>query len=282
MKIKTYAAMKYVEAGENDWSKDQPVIYCADLKNEKSIGYVMLADPVGSSELSEKASEVAIKVVQRKINQEMKHVKTNDNLEKLLNYAVSLANSNVILLNKKEKKIKPQENGATTLLVMTIYQKKGLIASVGDIRAYALYKDSKFKQITEDETGAWLSYKQGHFNSRDEIKVHPSSRDLKNAIGLLEKLKVQHQIIDLEDIDTIFIASDGYYKCLLDSEIKKSLQAKDPKKALESMNRITKQPQGIIPLSMDVNGYDEETAKAVLKQDSKSAILVKGVYANGI
>jgi serine/threonine protein phosphatase PrpC len=282
MKIKTYAAIKHVESGENDWSQDQPVIYCADLKNEKKIGYVMLADPVGSSELSEKASETAIKVVQKKINQEMKKIKTNDNLEKLLNYAVSLANSHVILLNKKEKKRKPQENGATTLLVMTIYHKKGLIATVGDIRAYALYKDNEFKQVTEDETGAWLSYKQGHFNSRDETKVHPSSRDLKNAIGLLDRLKVQHHTIDLDDIDTIFIASDGYYKCLLDSEIKKSLQKKDPRNALESMNKITRQPEGIITLSMDVNGYDEETAKAVLKQDSKSAILLKEVYSNGL
>jgi len=150
------------------------------------------------------------------------------------------------------------------------------IGHVGDGRVYVLFNNGEFKQITEDETNAWLSYKQGHFKSPDEIKIDPSSRGLKNAIGALDSIKAKQYSLNFQEIDTVLLASDGFYKCLLDNEIKQTLiLEKDPVQALKTLVNITKDPQGIIPLAMELNGYDEETVRAILNQDSKSAILMK-------
>lgn len=276
MNKKTYRAIKHIEPGEGR-SQDLQYVCSADFSKERNINYLLLADPVGSSELSEKTAELATKIVRRKLNQEMKTIKTQDNLERLIDYSFSIANSCVIALNKKEKEKKPQDTGATTLLAMAIYKKTAQIAAVGDIRAYVLYKNGDFQQLTKDETSAWLSYEQGHFNSPDEIKVHPSSRDLKNAVGLLENLKIQHYMIDMDAVDTVLLASDGYYKCLLDEEIKESLKEKDLNKAFKKLNELAAHPKGIISLSMDVNRIDEETARAIFQQDSKSAIILREV-----
>jgi len=84
MKSKIYHAINYSKKGANSWTEDVPY---SDNK-----GFVMLTDPVGCSELSEKASKLAVRIASEKLRNEMNHNLNKDAFIKLMDYDISLAN----------------------------------------------------------------------------------------------------------------------------------------------------------------------------------------------
>lgn len=254
---------------------NEDIFACPKIQEDEQ-KYFILTDGVGSSELSKEAAKTATNTIANRIKAEIKNLTSDDQIIKLIDESIQQANTKVLAYNKKVKEEGGRGRGQTTIDVCVIYNDSLYIGHVGDGRVYVMHETGDLELITKDENAAWLEPEKGQSTPPEITKVHPLSKNLLNAIGESDDLKIKRYVYPLDRISTILVATDGLYRCLTDEEIRaifienKNLSAKE---VLKKLFAKAENPEGIVPIFMKQNKVVDELARIQLGQDNRTAIL---------
>jgi protein phosphatase len=120
----------------------------------------------------------------------------------------------------------PQYSGmGTTLVSLLLKNNYAFLNSVGDSRAY-IWNQKKLTQITEDQSPAWKSYKQGDI-TKDEILKCKYKNIISEAIGIKPEPEILSYHLNLNEKFIFLLCSDGLTDVCFDSEIEEIISATD-------------------------------------------------------
>lgn len=166
-----------------------------------------------------------------------------------------------------------QEEIGTTLTCAVVTHDKTIVISIGDSRCYIM-KDTNLKQITDDDTKLYKSYKEGRL-TKDDLRVHPFRNIIEEGLGLSHKLwKAKPRVFDNDKYDKLLLFTNGVTDCLSDEKIKLIANTSKKEKILEkiideAVNVEQEEPKNIT-LPEDFRVYPTPG-----KDNATGAILIK-------
>lgn len=177
------------------------------VKKEQPVKIFAVADGLGGHSGGDVASQLTLKVIEAsKYNTSLLKENIKDAVEKANEQVLETASAN------------PQLQGmGTTLTMVALYKDYGVIAHVGDSRAY-LYRQGKLSQLTEDHTLVGELLRQGRLDPQEAMK-HPKRHVLLQAIGLEPRLDIDIHEIYLRDGDNLLICTDGLTGLIREEEL---------------------------------------------------------------
>ena len=166
-----------------------------------------------------------------------------------------------------------QEEIGTTLTCAVVTHDKTIVINIGNSRCYIM-KDTNLKQITDDDTKLYKSYKEGRL-TKDDLRVHPFRNIIEEGLGLSHKLwKAKPRVFDNDKYDKLLLFTNGVTDCLSDERIKLIANTSKKEKILEkiideAVNVEQEEPKNIT-LPEDFRVYP-----APGKDNATGAILIK-------
>ena len=166
-----------------------------------------------------------------------------------------------------------QEEIGTTLTCAVVTHDKTIVISIGNSRCYIM-KDTNLKQITDDDTKLYKSYKEGRL-TKDDLRVHPFRNIIEEGLGLSHKLwKAKPRVFDNDKYDKLLLFTNGVTDCLSDEKIKLIANTSKKEKILEkiideAVNVEQEEPKNIT-LPEDFRVYPTPG-----KDNATGAILIK-------
>ena len=166
-----------------------------------------------------------------------------------------------------------QEEIGTTLTCAVVTHDKTIVINIGNSRCYIM-KDTNLKQITDDDTKLYKSYKEGRL-TKDDLRVHPFRNIIEEGLGLSHKLwKAKPRVFDNDKYDKLLLFTNGVTDCLSDEKIKLIANTSKKEKILEkiideAVNVEQEEPKNIT-LPEDFRVYP-----APGKDNATGAILIK-------
>jgi len=174
-----------------------------------------VADGMGGHAAGEVASQLAIKTL-------FTEYYTGDWVDPKTTLAAAIAAANSAIFEMAESN--PEMAGMGTTLVAAIYQpEQGLVANVGDSRAY-LFRSGKIFQVTRDHSWVAEQVNSGIL-SPEEAAHHPFRNVITRALG--NQGQVQPEFFELPPLpgDILLLCSDGLSNQVSDKEIADILRA---------------------------------------------------------
>ena len=114
----------------------------------------------------------------------------------------------------------------TTLVALTVYPGRAIVANVGDSRLYVI--NNGIRQITKDHSLVQEMVQRGEMNERD-ARRHPDKNIITRAIGADESVMIDFFDLNLRKGDQILMCTDGLSNMLDDEEIRLTMeQERDP------------------------------------------------------
>lgn len=229
------------------------------------LGLFAVADGMGGHSSGDLASSSVINHLQKEIRafvKNRKEVPSQSNHYNDLEQSIESCNDLVLSMNS-DKGIPVGSGMGTTLVGLYLLKNRNeaVLFNVGDSRVYRL-RGKKIVQVTKDHTmyQNWLDSGQ---------KGEPPSKNiLINAIGLLERIRLDLTLERIEPDDIYLICSDGLTTNLSDSELLESLVNKEDGTDSEiCIDLITKANQA--------GGDDNTTVIVVSVVDSKEKIVAE-------
>ena len=166
-----------------------------------------------------------------------------------------------------------QEEIGTTLTCAVVTHDKTIVINIGNSRCYIM-KDTNLKQITDDDTKLYKSYKEGRL-TKDDLRVHPFRNIIEEGLGLSHKLwKAKPRVFDNDKYDKLLLFTNGVTDCLSDEKIKLIANTSKKEKILEkiideAVNVEQEEPKNIT-LPEDFRVYPTPG-----KDNTTGAILIK-------
>lgn len=105
----------------------------------------------------------------------------------------------------------------TTLAALVANGRHAVAMWVGDSRVYRL-RDGEFRPITKDHSEVNEMIEQGIL-SEEEALDHPAANVVTRAVGGLDSLYVDVDLVELKDRDRFLICSDGLFKDVSEREM---------------------------------------------------------------
>lgn len=162
----------------------------------------------------------------------------------ILEMLMQEANRQVLAIQTQQCSMK------TTVIVLTLDEKKAVWAHAGDSRLYC-FQNRKLVFQTRDHSAAWLGVLLGEITS-DQIRFHADRGRVLRALGQEDELVVEvgEQVLDSHEY-AFLLCSDGFWEYVLESEMETDLAAAaDPEDWLKRMReRLNKR----IPKDNDNN-----------------------------
>ena len=174
--------------------------------NEKTSLYVV-ADGMGGHDAGEVASQLAVEGICYKLEELLMSGTTvsREELQEQLYYAFQYANNNI----KSTSEEMGSDMGTTMVCAMIIDNRIGLIANVGDSRAYLL-REQQLHRISKDHSYVEKMVEDGQL-TLEEARVHPKSNILLRTVGTERDIKIDIFPIQLQSRDVILLCSDGLW-----------------------------------------------------------------------
>jgi serine/threonine protein phosphatase PrpC len=199
--------------------------------NEDNWGWVELgagtnlyavADGMGGHEAGEVASEMAIKTICSSARQRFNSLKKvgPESLENLLDESFQQGNNSI----KDEGESRGSDMG-TTLVACLVHNGLGLVANVGDSRAY-LMRGGNLHQVSRDHSLVARLVEQGRIEP-DEAKNHPHSHILLRTVGTERDVEIDIFRVEFQEGDQIIMCSDGLWGEVEDDDLEAILNHYD-------------------------------------------------------
>ena len=183
----------------------------------EDVSLYIVADGLGGYEGGEYASKILVDSISNYIELNLKRLpKLNEvNIKNILNVSLTMANKKIYDLEKTNEKYK----GMGTTLVLLLKVKSMLFyMSVGDSRLYFVPEDfSDITQVTVDDTYVNELLKTKVI-SKEEALTHPQKHVLTKAVGIMQNLTVNVNMLDKKS-GYIILCTDGITNMLSSEEI---------------------------------------------------------------
>jgi serine/threonine protein phosphatase PrpC len=189
-------------------------------KATKDFLCLAVADGMGGHQKGRLASEQAIEVVRHSLSD------TTDAPTSKLCVAIEQAAHQTV-----GKIAIEGETVGTTLTLLLIQDYRGYIAHVGDSRVYRL-RDGQLVQLTEDQV----------WDEKSEYGLQ-----LRQAIGVGEKVVPDALDIDLQDGDWLLVCSDGLHKFVAHDSLEKTLN---------KASKVDRACSQLLDLALEAGGRD--------------------------
>ncbi len=180
---------------------------------------LVLADGMGGLANGAQASSNAVSTVSELYYGEWEQ---DENRSELLKRAALEANRRIFAESAALPGNMPM---GSTLTTMVLLDGRGLIAHVGDSRAYRFSNDEGLEQLTRDHTLVQELADRGEIEP-DSLPFMLHRNVLTRGLGLQEEVEVD--ILEIQETrigDTFLICSDGLYDVVTDAEIESRLIA---------------------------------------------------------
>jgi len=113
----------------------------------------------------------------------------------------------------------------STAVVLLAYGTHAVVVWAGDSRAYR-YRQDGLKQLTRDHSQVEELVAQGLI-SRQQALHYPGSNVITRAVGVMEPLELDSEMLTVHEGDIFLLCSDGLYNEVSDSEIGEALATGD-------------------------------------------------------
>jgi protein phosphatase len=188
----------------------------AALESAES-GLFAVADGMGGHAAGEVASHIAVEA----LRSEAGNGASSDNPAELLVRAFTTANLEI----RRRGRSEPDKHGmGTTLTVLRFVPgtaDRGIIAHVGDSRAYRL-RSGRIEQLTRDHT--WVQERvDAGVLTPDQARSHPYSSILTRVLGTDDVIDPDIVAVDAEPGDLFLLCSDGLSGIVADSDLERIL-----------------------------------------------------------
>lgn len=186
-------------------------------KFSEDVSLFIVADGLGGYLSGEVASKLLTEVISSNIEKNLNDilVKSEEDIEKILENAVLNANEKIYNLEKTDAKY---EGMGTTVVAVLKVMENVYYTSVGDTRLYYIPKDFKYiKQITEDDTYVNELLRTKVINL-EQAKNHPQKHVLTKAVGIMRDLEVKVYKLDMP-FGYLLLCSDGLTNMVEDNKI---------------------------------------------------------------
>ncbi|MCR4441183.1 MAG: Stp1/IreP family PP2C-type Ser/Thr phosphatase [Peptococcaceae bacterium] len=177
-------------------------------------GLFAVADGMGGHVGGQKASKLAVQVLDELINNE-----SEKEAPALMQYAVSRANEMILKSGENEQ----EYYGMGTTVTAALFR-DGLIhlAHIGDSRAY-LFRDSSLSLLTCDHSLVNELFQTGSLTF-EEMQNHPQRNILTRALGTQKVAQVDIMSLPAQEKDLLLLCTDGLYCHVSDREIEDILK----------------------------------------------------------
>lgn len=179
--------------------------------------FLILADGMGGHAAGEKASEMAVTLLKKKLS---KNIKNETNLLNLINTSIQEVNKRIY--EESLSNIKYRGMGTTLSLVFYAF-KSFYYVNIGDSRIYKL-KGKKLLQLSKDDSFVNYLLEIGDI-TEEEARVHPKKNILTKALGTSEGIDFVVKVIDESEVDKLLLCSDGLSDILENREIEMFLSS---------------------------------------------------------
>lgn len=195
--------------------KNNEDAYFAKIYNE-DIALYIVADGLGGYEGGEYASKILVESVSSYIESNLKRLPklSEINIKNILNVSLTMANKKIYDLEKTDEKYKGM---GTTIVLLLKVKSKLFYMSIGDSRLYYVPKElNRLEQITIDDTYVNELLKTKVI-SETEALTHPQKHVLTKAVGVLQNLPVNVNVLEKET-GYIMLCTDGATNMLSSEE----------------------------------------------------------------
>ena len=199
-----------------DHNEDSVII----LKNHNNEYMLAVADGMGGHRAGEVASSIAVTYLAHHFQETFYELNKEE--------AIMWINDSITEINKaifQHEKEHPESVGMGTTLVMALYTKDYLLfGNIGDSSGF-IFKNKKMHKVTIDHSLVNLLFEAGELTI-EQAKDHPRKNVLMKALGTSSEIEAD--IFECSnDIDGIFLASDGLTNMLEISKIENVINSND-------------------------------------------------------
>jgi serine/threonine protein phosphatase PrpC len=220
----------------------------------------MVADGMGGHQSGEVASRKAIEIVRSEFE------KSRAQPPVALARAVRAANLGIVDYAAEH----PESFGmGTTLTVVLIDDQVGLVAHVGDSRAYLL-RDGEIKLLTYDHSWVADRVRQGLL-TEGEARRHRYRNIITNALGAAAEIRLDVLHFAVRQGDRILLCSDGASMLLPDPLLQTLAGQGDPDEAVRRIIAEADErgsPDNVTAVLMEVQSLEHRPKRYVLPDES--------------
>ena len=195
--------------------------------------YFLVADGMGGQSAGEKASEMAVELISRKLEQLVDFDRdTPEKVGECIDKAVSHANEEIMALSELDP---AYHNMGTTVAMLVRAADKLCIAGIGDSRAYLL-RDGQLQRLTQDHSLSEALLEAGTI-TKEEAARHRYRNVLYRYLGTKEGSSgAKARPIEFRAGDRFIACSDGATEGASEEQLTQILASHDdPQKAAESV-----------------------------------------------
>ncbi len=210
---------------------NEDYVFFARHPEDEKVLLLVVADGMGGRKQGDVASQEVVARVEAWFYQtDIEILKEIGGVSELLDKEIQVTNNYLIT--------KYGENFlGTTLTVAIVGNKKTLFYNIGDSRGY-IYKNKNLIQVTEDDSGVWMFYKNGSVE-KDDLRFFPTNNFITACVGLTKELCKSRSYIVPNDYKMILLFSDGVTDLLGDNDLKKTITSKNDKDMLKEIINVT-------------------------------------------
>ena len=193
------------------------------LCNE-GLGLYAVADGMGGHLGGERASRLAVEILEREIEKEISRLREDSPAGSAHPAAAAMRAATRLAATAifEEAQQRPELNGmGTTLTAAFFHGEQVSICHVGDSRAY-LYRDGRARQVTEDHSWVQQQIRAGLIAPEDAI-VSRFRNVITRSVGFEPEVEPDLVTLPVELGDCLLLCSDGLSNYLSEEEIGASL-----------------------------------------------------------
>ncbi len=202
--------------------------------------FFLVADGMGGQSAGEKASQLAVELIPRKLNQllDFQNSPAPEKVLSAINEAVKFANSEIMALGRVDPDL---HNMGTTVVLVAAVGPRFFIGNVGDSRCYLL-RDNTLTLLTKDHSLTQALVEAGTI-SPEEARTHRYKNVLYRYLGSKEGNEGAFTAESvLQSGDRYLLCSDGVTDGLEDQQILQVLgQPGEPQQLAEELIRAAEQ-----------------------------------------
>ncbi|MBE2237801.1 MAG: protein phosphatase 2C domain-containing protein [Caldilineaceae bacterium] len=250
-----------VDAGTHNGARNKPnedrfAVFTGPGDNGQLVQFLVVADGVTSTHGGERASDIAVRVLQQILQTPPPGRAAPKLLRDRVADAIHRANHEILEAARKDPELKGM---STTLVVAAVDGNQLLAMHLGDSRAY-LVRGGKAHQLTRDHTWVQEALEEGRI-TREQAANHPNKHVILRYLGDTRGISIDQGVLDpdkpLADIDetevgrqqvnvgdtaltlrpgdALLLCSDGLYNRITDAEIAGAVTSYAPEKAVKSL-----------------------------------------------
>lgn len=246
--LDTLPAVRYSAWGLSDVGRKRDHNEDSYLVNPH-LGLYAVADGMGGHQGGERASRLALDVMQAEIEAAkstgaLPEKGGNGHAGRIIERAAQRAGESIFAAAQAD----PELHGmGTTLTAMLVHRGRAYVAHVGDSRCY-LYRDGKCLQLTEDHS--WVNEQvRAGLLSPEDARESKFKHIITRSVGFERHVSVDGVTLAIEPGDCFLLCSDGLSNLVESDEIARVLTA----------HFYNKVPPVLVELANDCGGDDNVT-----------------------